>query len=117
MIEPWFGIIGKLNRELFFIPGSEKCLNKKQKAAKEVPIKLADLTSAFLILGIGLGASILCFLIELIVAKYKYEMNFRKSKVVAPVKVVRVVKEETTQVVATQSELRSSTVVTEIKSF
>ena len=82
-----FGIIGKLNRELFVIPGSEKCF-KKQKAAKEKPIKLVDLTSAFFILGIGLGTSILCFLIELIIVKYKYEMKSRKSQVVA-IKVVR----------------------------
>lgn len=101
-----FGIIGKLNRELFLIPGSEKCLKKKQKAAKEVPIKLSDLTSAFFILGIGLGSSIFCFLIELSIAKYKYEMNLRKSKV----SVVKVM-----QIVPRQPELRPSTVVTEIK--
>ena len=42
-------------------------------------IKLVDLTGAFLILGIGLGAGILCFLIELIVAKYRREMNLARE--------------------------------------
>ena len=78
-----------MNRELFFVPGSEKCLDKKEKAAKEVPIKLVDLTSAFLILGIGLGLATLCFLIEIIVAKYQKEMKLRKFHV-ADVTVIKV---------------------------
>ena len=43
-----------------------------------------DLTSAFFILGIGTGLSILCFLLELIVGKYKREMKLRNA-VVTPV--------------------------------
>ena len=56
-------------------PGNDKCFNNNQNSAKDVPIKLIDLISAFLILGVGLGCGILCFLLELIVAKYKHEMK------------------------------------------
>ena len=52
-------------------------MSKNAPSAKDVPIKLVDLTGAFLILGIGLGLGILCFLMELIVAKYKHEMKLR----------------------------------------
>lgn len=38
---------------------------KRQKSeAQQVSIRLADLTSAFVILGIGLGLAILCFSLE-----------------------------------------------------
>ncbi len=66
--------------------GSEQCFTEKSPEAKDVPIKMVDLTSAFLILGIGLSLSILCFLLELIVSKYKREsMKMRKD----PVKIIK----------------------------
>lgn len=120
------GIINKLNRELFFIPGSEKCLKKKEKAAKEVPIKLIDLSSAFLILGIGLGLAVLCFLLELIVAKYQKEMNLRRSKPIIriqvipkpkPLKVVKLKTQPPKKLVGKlQTELGINTTVIEMKS-
>ncbi|XP_032779707.2 ionotropic receptor 93a isoform X1 [Daphnia magna] len=44
---------------------------RQKSSARQVPIRLYDLTSAFLILGIGLGLAILCFLIELIKSKFQ----------------------------------------------
>ena len=67
------------------VPGSresDKCFKEQNKSAKNVPIKLVDLTSALFILGIGFGLSILCFLLELIVGKYKHEMKMRNDLVV-----------------------------------
>ena len=63
----------------FDIPGvDDKCLSKKSESAddakKATPLKLANYKVAFSLLGIGLGLATLCFLMELIVAKYKHEM-------------------------------------------
>ena len=71
-----FGFLALFDRGVF-VPGNDRCLDENPPSAKDVPIKLVDLTGAFLILGIGLGLGILCFLIELIVAKYKHEMKLR----------------------------------------
>jgi len=52
---------------------SEQCisgLNKKEAAV--VPIKKVDLTSAFLILGIGIGLAIFAFLLEIIYFKWQH---------------------------------------------
>lgn len=62
----------------FDVPGvDDKCLAKKSestdsKNAKQ--LKLVNYKGAFATLGIGLGLATLCFLLELIVAQYKYEM-------------------------------------------
>nr|CAH0105018.1 unnamed protein product [Daphnia galeata] len=46
--------------------------SKRQKTSvQQVPIRLLDLTSAFLILGIGIGLAIFCFLLELIVSRFQ----------------------------------------------
>ena len=81
-MEAWeYGLIDHAVNEALSIPNAEKCFAKKEPTAKDVPIKLVDLTGAFLILGIGLGAAILCFLIELIVAKYRHETKLMKQVV------------------------------------
>jgi hypothetical protein len=48
-----------------------ECFQKKRQksSAQQVPIRLTDLTSAFLILGIGLGLAIIAFVHELIKSK------------------------------------------------
>ena len=73
-----FALIEKFISDSFSIPNAEKCFAKKGKSAKDVPIKLVDLTGAFLILGIGLGLGILCFFIELIIGKYRREMELKR---------------------------------------
>ena len=65
------------------IPKAEKCFAKrstkrKKESARQVPIRLPDLVSAFLILGIGVGLAILCFLLELIYANFKRHSNLQK---------------------------------------
>ena len=48
---------------------ADRCFAKKEKASttiRMVRIKLEDLSSAFLILGIGIGLSLLCFLFEVL---------------------------------------------------
>ena len=66
-----FGFIQHYIKKDFFVAGgSDKCLKEEKNSAQDVAIKLVDLTGAFLILGVGIGLAILCFLIELIVAKY-----------------------------------------------
>ena len=82
-----YGLLDYYANDALYIPGSresDQCFKKQKKSAKNVPIKLVDLTSAFFILGIGTGLSILCFLLELIVGKYKREMEVRNA-VFAPV--------------------------------
>ncbi|XP_057374698.1 ionotropic receptor 93a-like isoform X2 [Daphnia carinata] len=55
--------------------------SRRQKtSAQQVPIRLYDLTSAFLILGIGLGLAILCFLIELIQSRFRRQTQQMQSK-------------------------------------
>jgi hypothetical protein len=70
------GLLDYYGNQVLFVAGSggaEQCFTEKAPEAKDVPIKMVDLTSAFLILSIGLTLSILCFLIELIVSKYQRE--------------------------------------------
>ena len=54
-------------------PKADKCFatKKNEKSVKLVPIHLYDLISAFLILGIGLGLAILCFLLEIVYVRIK----------------------------------------------
>ena len=81
-MEMWeFGLLDHWTDETFHVPNAEKCFDVKQrKSTKNVPIKLVDLTGAFLILGIGLGLAVLCFLLEIIVAKYQREMKQQQRK-------------------------------------
>ena len=55
------------------VPKADECYRSADKIQKvstrEVPIHLHDLTSAFLILGIGIGLAALSFLLELIFLK------------------------------------------------
>lgn len=48
------------------VPRADECFatDRQRTSARQVPIQLSDLTSAFLILGIGLGSSAICFLLE-----------------------------------------------------
>lgn len=56
--------------EAIGVTRADKCLVKNPpKSTTAIPIKLMDLTSAFLLLGIGVGVSILVFLVELAVFK------------------------------------------------
>lgn len=50
---------------------ADQCLNKneKPKTSKPVGIQLKDLTSAFFILGFGIGISFLSFLVEIIIGR------------------------------------------------
>lgn len=51
------------------MPRAEQCFaTRQQKTANQKAIRLRDLTSAFLILGIGCGLAILAFVLELIFA-------------------------------------------------
>ena len=87
---------------------------------------MIDLSSAFLILGIGLGLAVLCFLLELIVAKYQKEMNLRRSKPIIriqvipkpkPLKVVKLKTQPPKKLVGKlQTELGINTTVIEMKS-
>ena len=59
-------------------PQAEECfLKRKKESARQVPIHLSDLVSAFLILSIGVGLAILSFVLELIYAKFKRHSNVR----------------------------------------
>lgn len=65
------GIIPHLAR-MRISNSADQCFikNEKPKASAQIPITKQDLTSAFLILGIGLGLSVLSFLIELLVRSF-----------------------------------------------
>lgn len=58
------------------VPKANECFaDTKNQVSRLVPIQLSDLTSAFLILGIGIGLATLSFLLELIYFKmYKLKM-------------------------------------------
>ena len=59
-------------------PQTEECfLKRKKKSARQVPIRLSHLVSAFLILGIGVGLAIISFVLGLIYAKFKRHSNER----------------------------------------
>ena len=52
------------------IPKAYECFaDNKRRVARLSPIQLSDLTSAFLILGIGVGLATLSFLLELVFFK------------------------------------------------
>ena len=55
--------------------GSDECLKDDKKTAGNVPLKLVDLLSAFLILVIGIVLSFFVFLLEII----HFKMNKRFS--------------------------------------
>lgn len=61
------------------IPTIEQCTvaneRRSQSTEKQAKIKLKDLASAFFILGAGLGAAILSFLLELIVSRFHANYN------------------------------------------
>ena len=60
------------------IPQAVECFAKRKKeSARQVPIHLSDLVSAFLILSIGVGLAILSFVLGLIYAKFKRHSNER----------------------------------------
>ena len=63
----------------FDVPGvDDKCLAKKSESTdtkNATQLKLVNYKGAFTTLGIGWGLATLCFLLELIVAKYKGEMT------------------------------------------
>lgn len=50
------------------VPVADQCFAglRHSNAARQVPIQLSDLTSAFLVLGIGLGMAITCFVFEVV---------------------------------------------------
>ena len=58
------------------VPKADECYRSSDKIQKvstrEVPIHLHDLTSAFLILGIGIGLAALSFLLELTYLKFSH---------------------------------------------
>ena len=53
------------------IPRADECFatKKQSTSARLVPIRLVDLTSAVLILGVGLGLAVLTFLLEQIYSR------------------------------------------------
>ena len=54
------------------IPRADQCFastKRTQHLARQVPIRLSDLTSAFLILGIGFGLALFTFVLEFTHAK------------------------------------------------
>lgn len=66
-------------KEDFDVPGvDDKCLAKKSESAgiknDTTPLKLANYRGLLSTLGIGFGLATFCFLLELIVSKYKHEM-------------------------------------------
>lgn len=46
------------------LPSVDKCLAKSKESARQKPIKLVDLTSAFFILGIGVSLALFSFFME-----------------------------------------------------
>ena len=54
------------------IPKADQCFaDNKPRISRLVPIQLSDLTSAFLILGIGIGLATLSFFLEMVYYKLK----------------------------------------------
>lgn len=76
-----FGLQDYWVNEAFTIPGANVCFAKKKTSTKVVSIKLVDLTSPFLILGMGLGLALFSFLVEVVVSKYHHEMKRQKEDV------------------------------------
>nr|CAH0101184.1 unnamed protein product [Daphnia galeata] len=67
------GIVRFWVKQLPTIPKADECFanDKRRVVSRPAPIQLTDLTSAFLILGIGIGLATLAFLLETIYAKWK----------------------------------------------
>ena len=62
------GLGRQIVKMLPWIPKADKCFAEiSRKSAKQTSIKLEDLTSVFLILGLGVAATVLAFLVELTV--------------------------------------------------
>ena len=58
--------------------GADECFASKQKStARQVPIRLIDLTSAFVIFGIGVGAVVISFLLEIVNFKSQKHFNMK----------------------------------------
>ncbi|XP_046454702.1 glutamate receptor ionotropic, kainate glr-3-like isoform X2 [Daphnia pulex] len=53
------------------IPRADECFDTKRRVSRLAAIQLSDLTSAFLILGIGIGLATLAFLLEMIYSKWQ----------------------------------------------
>ena len=78
-----FGLLEHWVKEV--TPKAEECFStkKRDKSIQLIPIYLYDLTSAFLILGIGVGLATLCFLLELVYVRVKrhYSHSERTKKI------------------------------------
>ena len=61
-----------------FTPKIDKCMVDKKEPPKLSPLKLVDLSSAFVILGIGCGLSLVAFLFEMCMASLQ---RSRKLKI------------------------------------
>ena len=75
------GIVRFWVNHLPTIPRADECFaNNKRKVSRLLPIQLTDLTSAFLILGIGIGLAILSFLLELTCKKWQFYVGNLRAK-------------------------------------
>ena len=66
-----FGLVEHWMKDV--TPKAEECFTakKRDKSIPQIPIRLGDVISAFLILGIGIGSATLYFLLELVYIKMK----------------------------------------------
>lgn len=63
-------------------PLADKCFDKHPpKSTTAVPIKLVDLTGAFLVLGLGTGMSLLTFLVEKVYSKFTWVQSNKVTEV------------------------------------
>lgn len=70
MIELWETGLMRYWINNLLLPGADKCFdNKPPKSTTSVPINLVDLSSAFLVFGMGVGLSLLSFVIEISFSK------------------------------------------------
>jgi len=76
VLELWeTGLVRFWINHLPTIPKADECFaENKRNLSRPLPIKLTDLTSAFLILGIGVGLATLIFLLE------SFRSNWRRFK-------------------------------------
>lgn len=67
-----------------YTPNVDKCMVGKSKAHERmIPFSLLDLSSAFLLLGIGIGLCLFAFLLELIASLHAYQRE-RINRLVVP---------------------------------
>ena len=68
------GIVRFWVKQLPTIPKADECFanDKRRVVSRPAPIQLTDLTSAFLVLGIGIGLATLVFLLETIYSKWEF---------------------------------------------